>query len=327
MNKISEIRTDGGTQSRAAINEATVAEYAEAMADPSTAFPPAIVYYDGKDYWLADGFHRVAAWARVGRDEVPTEIRQGSRRDAILHSCAANSAHGLRRTNDDKRRAVETLLRDDEWSQWSDNEISRRCAVSQPFVGKMRAALTSNVISEERTYTTKHGTEAKMDTSRIGAGSELDRSQPGADSEAVHETSDTSGADNAGISVANDAADGPAPAQKPDAPDPHAKLRAEYRKLTDEAREDDWINLRLEIKEAGARIAKQRSQISDLKQTVKDLSEGSDMGAKISRLMEQLGAAKFTRDEAMRKAKAMEYRLKQAEKRADQAEEIEIPYA
>jgi len=117
------------------------------------------------------------------------------------------------------------------------------------------------------------------------------------------------------------------PAHKPYAPDPHAKLRAEYRKLTDEAREDDWINLRLEITEAGARIAKQRSQISDLKQTVKDLSEGSDMGAKISRLMEQLGAAKFTRDEAMRKAKAMEYRLKQAEKRADQAEEIEIPYA
>ena len=30
------------------------------------------------------------------------------------------------------------LLRDEEWSQWSDNEIARQCAVSQRFVSSLR---------------------------------------------------------------------------------------------------------------------------------------------------------------------------------------------
>ena len=52
-----------------------------------------------------------------------------------------------------------------ECSRWSDNEIAKRCHVSQPFVLKLRASLIT-VISEandedsERTYTTKHGTES-----------------------------------------------------------------------------------------------------------------------------------------------------------------------
>jgi hypothetical protein len=36
------------------------------MANPKTAFPPVVVYFDGTDYWLADGFHRLAAWERIG---------------------------------------------------------------------------------------------------------------------------------------------------------------------------------------------------------------------------------------------------------------------
>ena len=165
---IDKIRIDGGTQARACLSDQTVSEYAEAMEDPNTVFPPVVVYFDGKDYWLADGFHRLAAWRQIGRTEIPADVRQGDRRRAILHSVAANSAHGLRRTNEDKRRAVLTLLEDEEWSQWSDREIARKCAVSQPFVSRLRPAVTDNVISEPRNYTTKHGTAAKMDTARIG---------------------------------------------------------------------------------------------------------------------------------------------------------------
>src|SRR6056297_19813 len=130
MIEIDSIRMDGGTQARAGINDDTVADYAEQMEDETTVFPPIIVYHDGRDYWLADGFHRVEAWKRIGRLEVPADVRQGDRRSAILHSCAANSAHGLRRTNDDKRRAVTALLEDAEWSLWSDREIARHCRVS-----------------------------------------------------------------------------------------------------------------------------------------------------------------------------------------------------
>ncbi|MBT3274957.1 MAG: streptomycin biosynthesis regulator, partial [Spirochaetales bacterium] len=49
--------------------------------------------------------------------EIDADIRQGTQQDAVLHSVGANAAHGARRTNDDKRLAVKTLLCDGEWSQ------------------------------------------------------------------------------------------------------------------------------------------------------------------------------------------------------------------
>lgn len=166
---ISKIRRDGGTQSRAALNEQTVAEYAEAMSDPDTVFPPVTVYFDGKDYWLADGFHRVAAWERLGRTDIPAEIKQGDRRRAILHSVAANNAHGLRRTNDDKRRAVMTLLEDAEWSQWSDREIARRCAVDHKTVTRIRAEHLGNSPDSGVRTVERNGTTYQQNTAKIGA--------------------------------------------------------------------------------------------------------------------------------------------------------------
>src|SRR5262245_56730796 len=37
-----------------------------------------------------------------------------------------------------QRHAVNIMLADEEWAQWSDREIARRCAVSQPFVSGLR---------------------------------------------------------------------------------------------------------------------------------------------------------------------------------------------
>lgn len=138
--RLKEIRTDGGTQPRASINREAVAEYAEAMQEGAT-FPPPAVFYDGADYWLADGFHRVAAAKAAGFEDVTIDLRQGSRRDAILFSVGVNSTHGLRRTNEDKRRAVLTLLNDPEWVQFSDREIARRCGVGNKFVGDVRRSV------------------------------------------------------------------------------------------------------------------------------------------------------------------------------------------
>lgn len=134
---IDDIRIDGGTQPRVHLNESAVAEYAEALTD-GVKLPEVAVYFDGSEYWLADGFHRYFAHKKIGALTINAEIRDGSRRDAVLHSVGANSAHGLRRTNDDKRRAVETLVSDDEWGKWSDRDISRACGVSVSFVGAVR---------------------------------------------------------------------------------------------------------------------------------------------------------------------------------------------
>jgi uncharacterized ParB-like nuclease family protein len=108
---VAAIRTDGGTQPRSTILRDVVEEYAAAMAD-GAKFPAITVFYDGAEYWLADGFHRLAATDTAGREKINCDVRQGTRRDAVLHSVGANAAHGMRRTNDDKRRAVRVMLED-----------------------------------------------------------------------------------------------------------------------------------------------------------------------------------------------------------------------
>ena len=95
-------------------------------------------------------------------------MRQGTQRDAILWSVGANASHGMRRTNQDKRRAVMRLLEDAEWKCWSDREIAERCAVTHPFVAELRRGSSLVTDTSERTYTTKHGTVATMRTAQIG---------------------------------------------------------------------------------------------------------------------------------------------------------------
>lgn len=168
---VTSVRVDGGTQPRAAIYQNVIDDYADALGG-GAIFPPVVVFYDGTDYWLADGFHRHAAHKKAGISEIDTDIRQGTRRDAVLYSVGANGSHGLRRTNEDKRRAVMTLLNDNEWGKWSDREIARRSGVSQPTVSSLRNSNTDKVFQcEERTFThPKTGQPTVMQTSNIGRG-------------------------------------------------------------------------------------------------------------------------------------------------------------
>jgi len=191
--KLDQIRIDGGTQPRVAIDEGVVAEYAE-LYENRANLPPVTVFFDGAVYWLADGFHRFWASKSIEYNYIQAVIQQGTQRDAILYSVGANTDHGLRRTNEDKRKAVLTLLEDQQWSKWSDSEIARRCGVDHKTVSSYRASLgkfpsenpsseassldessSENSFSEpfNRTYKTKHGTVATMNTSNIGHGKRL----------------------------------------------------------------------------------------------------------------------------------------------------------
>lgn len=166
--KIDLIRIDGGTQPRASINESLVADYAEHVSE----LPPLSVFFDGKDYWLADGFHRYHAHRRAGSKTVAINVHKGTQRDAILYSVGANATHGLRRSNEDKRNAVETLLKDAEWVKWPQSKIAETCCVSREFVNRVAAdiepASCDRSQDSDRTVT-RNGKTYQQNVTNIGA--------------------------------------------------------------------------------------------------------------------------------------------------------------
>jgi len=139
---VESIRVDGKTQSRERINEETVKEYAEAMqappgSRPSPAWPPVTVFFDGREYWMADGFHRLLAVKRIGKKNIAADVRKGTREEAAWAACGANLTHGLRRTNADKRKSVETAVK--LHPEMSAREIARHVGVHEKMVRKTRS--------------------------------------------------------------------------------------------------------------------------------------------------------------------------------------------
>jgi len=171
---IAQIRRDGGTQPREKLDLNHITTLKEAIED-GAELEPVTLFYDGENYWLADGFHRCKASEESELEDIHCIIHQGTRRDAVLYSVGANAEHKAAkpRSRADKRRAVMMLLHDPEWSQWSNVKIAEVCKVNEKTVRNIRTKLTSDIRSDNqeskiRTYRTKHGTTATMQVGNIG---------------------------------------------------------------------------------------------------------------------------------------------------------------
>lgn len=160
---LASIRLDGGTQPRAITDAPTIEEYALAM-ERGDQFPPLVVFHDGESHWLASGFHRHSALCALGREDAECEVISGTRREAVLYSCGENFAHGMRRTNEDKRRVVRRLLEDEEWQLWSDEQVADRCKVSRRFVGQMREMLRPAVVPDRNKEASRNGSGIRLAT-------------------------------------------------------------------------------------------------------------------------------------------------------------------
>ena len=133
-----DLRIDGGTQFRVVIDEAVVKDYAAKMKE-GKRFPAVVAFQDSDGVlWLGDGFHRHAAAVLNNADSIEVDVRSGTRRDAILFSLSANAEHGLRRTNDDIRKAVAFCLRDPELRLLGQREIAALCGCTQGGVSKIK---------------------------------------------------------------------------------------------------------------------------------------------------------------------------------------------
>jgi transposase-like protein len=166
---IAEIRLDGGTQPRSALDFAAIDDYAEAMT-AGVKFPPVVIFHDGEHYWLADGFHRLKAAFASGFDAIDCELRQGTLEDAQWYSFSANKTNGLRRTNEDKQRAVKSALLHPRAAEMSNTAIARHVGVDEATVRnwRTRLAASSEIPKIDTRTVSRQGSTYQQRTTQIG---------------------------------------------------------------------------------------------------------------------------------------------------------------
>ena len=166
--ELAVIRLDGDTQARVGLDQMVVIEYAENMKD-GAKFPAMVVFHDGSDYWLADGFHRYFARKANGELEAEFDVKQGTQRDALLYSFGANGIRGLKLSSADVRAIISRMLQDKEWSKWSDTQIAKHIGCSSMTVGRIRHALEEDGKVTKKTkskYVDRHGNTTEMNTEK-----------------------------------------------------------------------------------------------------------------------------------------------------------------
>src|SRR5215216_7402612 len=95
MLSLDAIEVDHAIQSRVSTSMEYQREFSEAMLR-GDVFPPVVVFFDGNKYWLSDGFHRYGAAKQAAKANprlkgaIRAEIREGTRRDAMIFSAGAN---------------------------------------------------------------------------------------------------------------------------------------------------------------------------------------------------------------------------------------------
>ncbi len=132
------IKVDHDLQSRARMSLEDQRDFSEAMLR-GDQFPPVTLFYDGKKYWLADGFHRHAAAVKARLDSIRAEIRIGTTRDAAVFSAGANQKFSIKRNNEDIKKALYMLFRDKEWSTMSAALIAKHVGVNFVTVQRHRS--------------------------------------------------------------------------------------------------------------------------------------------------------------------------------------------
>ena len=133
------IEVTAGTQVRFKIDQEIVDEYAGAI-EAGGIFPPLVVFApkNSQRYILADGFHRLAACKKLGRETIGVEVNKGGVHEALHFALGANAEHGLRRSNADKRHMVQMAFNDPHYDDCSLREISEICRVSHTLVRRIR---------------------------------------------------------------------------------------------------------------------------------------------------------------------------------------------
>jgi hypothetical protein len=135
---VDELELDARCQARSEIRPEIVDEYA-ALYAAEVKLPPISVFDVNGKMFIVDGIHRFSAAVKAGVEFIRcTVVGKGTVEDAAWHATGVNQVHGIRRSNADKRRAVQLALESDIGSEQSSTTIAEHVGVSADFVSRVR---------------------------------------------------------------------------------------------------------------------------------------------------------------------------------------------
>ena len=136
--KLSQITIDHKLMMRVGVDQEIVDEYAQKMLD-GDKFPPVIIFNDGDNNYLVEGFKRYYANKKNGFEIIDADVRMGTYDDAFDYAFVkANRGHGERYKTKDKRLQLKMAFEVPRYASKSDRELSRILDVSHTFVSKAR---------------------------------------------------------------------------------------------------------------------------------------------------------------------------------------------
>jgi hypothetical protein len=137
---IADITRDETLQPRDGLKDAHVRAIQTAI-EGDVEMPAVILYQLGDTLALVDGWHRLAAHQRAGKEKLRADIYEGDRDDALAHAGAANVGDKLGLTAGERKSVLLSLLRSPKYSRRSARELGRMVGVSHSTVTKYKREL------------------------------------------------------------------------------------------------------------------------------------------------------------------------------------------
>lgn len=165
------VRTDGDTQRRFHLDDATIANYTTEILY-GARFPNLKVVRDAESdlemYWLYDGFHTRQALLNANATELICDVIGGTLEEAQDLAAGVNTRHGLPRSDTDKFATVRWAFEQERHRSKSDAAIARLCKVSPPFVKSVRDRLGIGEDDNGVRMVQRNGKTYAMTTGGIG---------------------------------------------------------------------------------------------------------------------------------------------------------------
>ena len=133
---IAEIDWKNSPKVRAGLVPEVVEDYAERYRKREEMPAPLIGDLGALGFWCLDGMHRLHALKKNGQKGVTCEVVKVTEEEALKLALTQNEQHGLRRSNDDKRRCVSTALL--AWPEKSNLAIAQLTKVDDKTVAAVR---------------------------------------------------------------------------------------------------------------------------------------------------------------------------------------------